>query len=188
MSVRQQAIQRAQEIVALNPVYLDTETTGIDSEAQIIEISILDSDGSVLVDSLVRPTLRIPRDATAVHHLTEAMVKDAPIWAQLWPTVEQALTDRAIAIYNAEYDHRLMQQSHRAHRLRWAWPTTSFVCVMLLYAQYRGEWNARHGNYRWHKLEEAGAQCGLTLPNAHRAQADALLARAVLHAMANARG
>lgn len=187
MSARTQAMQRAKELVALNPVYLDTETTGIDSTAQIVEIAILDSDGSVLVDSLVRPTLKIPRDAMAVHHLTDAMVKDAPTWAQLWPTIEQALTGRTIAIYNAEYDQRLMHQSHRAHRLRWAWPADRFECVMLLYAQYRGEWNARHGNYRWHKLEDAGAQCGLSLPNTHRAQADALLARAVVHAMASAR-
>lgn len=188
MSARQQAIRRAREIVALNPVYLDTETTGLDSQAQIVEISILDSDGSPRVDSLVRPTIRIPREATAVHHLTDAQVSGAPTWAQLWPTVEQVLTGRVIAIYNAAYDHRLMQQSHAAHRLRWTWPPTSFACVMLLYAQYRGEWNARYGNYRWHKLEEAGAQCGLTLPNTHRAQADAQLARAVLHALASAPG
>lgn len=187
MSSRTQAIQRAKELVALNPVYLDTETTGLDSAAQIVEICVLDSDGSVLVDSLVRPTIRIPREATAVHHLTDAVVSGAPTWAQLWPRVAQALTGRAIAIYNAEYDHRLMQQSHHAYGLRWEWPPASFACVMLLYAQYRGEWNARYGNYRWHKLEEAGAQCGLTLPNTHRAQADALLARSVLHTLANAR-
>lgn len=186
MSARTQAILRAQELVARHPVYVDTETTGIDSAAQIIEICILEADGRVLVDSLVRPTHSIPPEATAVHHLTDAMVRDAPTWAQLWPAVEQALAGRTVAIYNAEYDQRLMQQSHQAHRLPWSWRATGLACVMLLYAQYRGDWNARYRNYRWHKLEEAGAQCGLSLPNAHRARADALLARAVLHTLAQA--
>jgi hypothetical protein len=38
--------------------------------------------------------------------------------------------------------------------------------------------NSRAGNYRWHSLDDARWQCGLDLPNAHRAQADTLLARA----------
>jgi hypothetical protein len=55
---------------------------------------------------------------------------------------------------------------------------------MKLYAQFRGDWNSRMGNYRWHSLDDARAHCGLDLPNAHRAQADTLLARAVLHYVA----
>jgi DNA polymerase III epsilon subunit-like protein len=184
MSTRAHAIHRAQELLTLNPVYLDTETTGLKNDAQIVEICVLDSDGSVLVDSLVRPTIRISPEARQVHGLTDAMVKTAPTWAELWPTVEQALTGRVMAIYNAEFDQRLMAQSHAAHRLRWTWPANAFTCIMLLYAQYRGEWNAKYGNYRWHSLEVAQIQCGLSLPNAHRAQADALLARAVLRHMA----
>ena len=42
----------------------------------------------------------------------------------------------------------------------------------------------RAGNYRWHSLDDARGQCGLDLPNAHRAHADTLLARAVLHFVA----
>jgi len=39
-----------------NPVYLDLETTGLDPAAdEILEIGILADDGTVLLDSLVRP-------------------------------------------------------------------------------------------------------------------------------------
>jgi DNA polymerase III epsilon subunit-like protein len=51
---------------------------------------------------------------------------------------------------------------------------------MKLYAQFRGEANSRTRGYRWHSLDDARAQCGLDLPNAHRARADTLLARALL--------
>jgi DNA polymerase-3 subunit epsilon len=181
---RAQAIQRAKDIIALDPVYLDTETTGLKGDAEIVEICVLDSDGSVLMESLVRPTGRISYEARQVHGITDAMVQDAPAWPDVWPAVEKALTGRAVAIYNAEFDQRLMMQSHARRRLRWTFPMSEVFCIMLLYAQYRGEWNARYGNYRWHSLDMAQIQCGLTLPNAHRAKADALLARAVLQHMA----
>ena len=60
----------------------------------------------------------------------------------------------------------------------------SHFCIMKLYAQFRGDWNARAGSYRWHGLDDARWQCGLNLSNAHRAHADTLLARAVLHYVA----
>jgi len=42
-SFRQDAIQRAREILELNPIFLDTETTGLGETAQIIEICIIDT-------------------------------------------------------------------------------------------------------------------------------------------------
>lgn len=181
---RKLAILTAQTEVLLRPVYLDTETTGLDSSDQVVDICIVDDDGTVLVDSLVKPKGVIPADVIRIHGITNEMVKDAPAWPEIWPEVEAALAGRRVAIYNAEFDVRMMRQSHRKYRLPWQLGETSFVCVMKLYAQFRGEWNPYYGSYRWQKLEQAGKQCRIALPNAHRAQADAQLARAVLHYMA----
>ncbi len=168
----------------IKPVYLDTETTGLHNSAEIVEICVLDHAGNPLVDSLVRPKGRIPADATRVHGITDTMTTNAPTWAELWPQVESALTGQRVAIYNADYDVRLMTQSHRLRGLSLKLPATQFVCVMKLYAQFHGERDYRSGEYRWQALEKAGMQCGIKLPNAHRAKADALLARAILHFMA----
>jgi hypothetical protein len=43
--------------------------------------------------------------------------------------VEAVVTVRRIAIYNADYDLRLMQQSNRAHGLAWSTPISHF-CIM----------------------------------------------------------
>ncbi len=177
---RRAAIVQAQIELNKKPIYLDTETTGLKDHDQIVEICLLDHDGAIAFQSLVKPTVRIPLDATRVHHITDAMVSHAPTWPEIWPQVEALLSTHRIAIYNAEYDLRMMQQSHRAHGMVWASPA-GHVCIMKLYAQFRGDWNSRAGNYRWYSLDEARAQCGLDLPNAHRAHADTLLARAVLH-------
>jgi len=186
-SARAAAIRLAQETLALRPVYLDTETTGLDPAAEIVEICVLDHAGRALVNSLVRPKARISAAAARVHGIGPDTVRDAPAWPEVWPQVAAALTGRRVAIYNAEFDARMMRQSHRAHRLDWQWDEGQFFCIMLLYAQFRGEWSAYHGSYRRHKLEEAGRQCSLRLPNAHRAEADARLARAVLHCVAGPR-
>jgi DNA polymerase-3 subunit epsilon len=180
---RRAAIAQAQIELNKKPIYLDTETTGLNERDQIVEICLLEHDGSIAFQSLVKPTIKIPPDATRVHHITEAMVSAAPTWPEVWPQIETLLTMRRIAIYNAEYDLRLMKQSHLAHGLFWS-PAISHFCIMKLYAQFRGDWNSRAGNYRWHSLDDARAQCGLGLPNAHRAHADTLLARAVLHYVA----
>jgi DNA polymerase-3 subunit epsilon len=181
---RAAAIRQAQDEILRRPVYLDTETTGLEKFDQIVEICVLDFDGSVLVDSLVKPTSKIPASVTKLHGITDAMVKEAPAWPEIWPAVQAALTGRHVAVYSADYDVRMMKQSHRHHGQRWQLRGASFFCIMKLYAQFRGDWDDYRGAYRWHKLEEAGRQCKIQLPNTHRAKADALLARAVLQYIA----
>jgi DNA polymerase-3 subunit epsilon len=88
---RQDAIRFAKTKLAVKPLYLDTETTGLRDLDEIVEISILDHDGGVLFDSLVRPTCRIPADAIAIHGITDDMVRDAPRWIDIWPEVEAVL-------------------------------------------------------------------------------------------------
>jgi DNA polymerase-3 subunit epsilon len=183
-SIRQHAIEQARILVAREPVYLDTETTGLEMADQIVEICILDHDGKPLVDCLVKPKGKIPVLASRIHGITDEMVTDAPTWPELWPQVAAALAGRHVAIYNADFDLGMMKNSHRKYHLSWVFPGESSFCVMKLYAQFYGEWNHYHGSYRWQKLEEAARQCKVAVKGAHRARADALMARGVLHYMA----
>ena len=112
------------------------------------------------------------------------MVQAAPSWAELWPAVKAALSGQSVCIFNADFDIRLIRQSHRQAGLGDQPAGMTAFCIMKLYAEFYGDWNASRGSFRWQSLEAAGRQCGLALPNAHRAEADALLARAVLLHMA----
>ena len=184
-AVRRQAILRAQQELGLKPVYLDTETTGLETADQIVEICILDHNGKTLINSLVKPKGKIPILASRIHGITDEMVANAATWPELWPEVEAALAGRRAAIYNADFDLNMMKNSHRKYHLRWMFPGEGSFCVMKLYAQFYGEWNYYRGSYRWQKLEEAARQCKLAVKGAHRARADALMARGVLHYMAD---
>jgi DNA polymerase-3 subunit epsilon len=182
---RAAAIRKAQQELALQPVYLDTETTGLQANDQIVELCILDAQGEALVDSLVRPTAPIPFVVTRIHGITNAMVRDAPTWAELWLTVAPLLVSYRIAIYNAEFDLRLMQQTHQLYGLNWPGNLLSSVCIMQLYAQYVGQ-RGSHGYFKMHSLSKALQQCQIQPPSesAHRAHADALASRALLHYLA----
>jgi len=182
---RANAIQTARQKLDLHPLYLDTETTGTDRSSEIVEICIIDNDGASLFQSLVKPVASIPAQTTQIHGITNEMVKNATPWYKVWPEIEAILTGRAIGIFNAEFDLRMLQQTHSKFRMPWR-PThlgNSF-CIMKLYAQFFGEWDPIRGSYRWQSLEAAGRQCGIPLRNTHRALDDALLAREVLHAIA----
>jgi len=183
---KNEAIQKAAEILAQKPVFLDTETTGIGPTDEILEISIVDHDGGILLDTLVKPRGKIDPGASRVHGITEEMLADAQGWDVVWPQVDAVLKGHYVGIYNQDFDVRMMQQSHQRYWMQWEQAQMNFFCIMKLYAKFYGQWNSRHGNYRWQSLENARRQCGLDLANTHRAKDDTLLARAVLRHMANA--
>ena len=119
----------------------------------------------------------------SLHHRKVAtwvnyMVQDAPTWVEVWPKVKNILQGRFIGIYNADFDLRMMYQSHAAHGLSYSSNMFFPFCIMRLYSQYRNIG-------RWISLERAGLECGIPLPNSHRSLADTLLARELLHYMAN---
>jgi DNA polymerase III epsilon subunit-like protein len=185
ISGRSSAIRQAQEWISRRPVYLDTETTGLDQDSEIVEISIIDDDGKKLLDTLIKPKGRIPLEAFRLHGISDDMVAEAPGWKDIWSQVLNCTTDRTIGIYNADFDLRMMQQSLAKNFMPWQKPPGSiFVCIMKLYAQYFGEWDRRRGAYRNQSLENAAWQCRIDLQNKHRAYDDSLLARAVLHYIA----
>ena len=180
---RLRAIETARKLIEKRPVYLDTETTGLERTDEIIEISIIDDEGQLLFGSLVKPTQPIPPDSTRIHGITNADVSSARTWPVVWPEVRAALFGRLVVIYNEDFDLRMMQQTHARYRLPWK-ERLETADLLKLYAEFHGEWDPRRGSYRYHSLASAGQHCHISLPNAHRATADTLLTRALLHHIA----
>lgn len=185
---RTDAIAWARRIAAKpGTLYLDTETTGLDGAAQLVDIAILDSRGAPLLNTLVRPTHSIPADATAIHGIVDAMVRDAPAWSEVYPGVVQLLASASqVVVYNAEFDRRIITQVTRGTGLAPAPEGCAWECAMLSYAAYAGEPHQRYNNWRWHRLVVAAERFGLQPSQSHRALDDARLCRDVVLAMANA--
>ncbi|MDE0312617.1 MAG: 3'-5' exonuclease [Caldilineaceae bacterium] len=181
--MRNTAAERALTIFQDGPLFFDTETTGLSNTAEIVEVGVVDAEGKTVMESLVRPRRRIPADAIALHGISNKMVREAPTWAEIWPEVQLLFQGRRVGIFNADFDLRMMRQSHKQHGLHWEEFGGSAFCVMKMYARFFGE---RLGirNAKWQSLQNAGRQCGLTLPNSHRAVDDARLTCAVFRHMA----
>ncbi|MCX6054682.1 MAG: 3'-5' exonuclease [Chloroflexi bacterium] len=180
---REKVKQFAEKILSEKPIYLDTETTGLGKNDEIVEISILDQDGDILISSLVKPSQLIPLEVQKIHGITNEMTVSAPSWPVLWPEIRNALFGRTIAIYNAPFDLRMMQQTHQKYHLSWR-ETFNMLDVLLQFSNYRGEWDPFRGSMKYFKLVEAGQYFNIKLPNSHRSADDALLTRAVLHSIA----
>lgn len=164
---------------------LDTETTGV-RQAEIVQIGIVDAQGSVIMDQLVRPMNPIPRDATAIHGITDPMVADAPCWADITTEVETLLRGRDLIVYNAAFDRKMMHLSAQFAGLpKTDWKTFSrWWCAMEAFAEVYGQRN-RYGNgYRWHKLVKAAQHYHIPVVDEHSALGDARLTLALVKAMA----
>lgn len=164
-----------------NALFLDTETTGLDSSAEIVEIAIIDAAGNVLLDTRVKPLGTMDPEAQAVHGISPADVENCPTFADLWSELCAIVNGKTVVMYGAGFDKRMLQQSAAAHQLDYRELRPSgIVCAMLEYAAYWGALDRRRGSYRWQKLTLACHQQGITLPegmHAHSARADAELTR-----------
>lgn len=144
-------------------VVLDTETTGLGPDAQVCQIAVIDQDGQVLLDTLVKPTIPIPADATAIHGITNDMVAGAPGMADVIGKLADAIQGKDLIIYNASYDigvigesvHVLENDEALSHWSKCLTPPGTLVCAMEAYAEYWGDWNEYHQSFTWQRLTTA---------------------------------
>ncbi len=163
-------------------VYLDTETTGFGPRAEIVDIGVVDASGQVIFESLVRPEQSIPREVIAIHGITDADVRDAPRWDELYEKLGPVLKDRRILVYNVTFDRQMVNQSCQRYALPEA--EADWECAMKRYAGFAGNWDPRKRWFSFVKLEHA-VRAFNALPGGHRAVADAIACRAVVMGMAS---
>jgi len=197
---RARAIADAREWLSREPLFLDTEATGLGDHDQICEIALLDVHGGVVLDTLVKPTLlNFSPQAVHVHGIDLPQVANAPEFPAIWPQIARLLAERHVVLYNSDFDIRMLTQTARAHAMRWPpYPPlrATYHDAMLHYANFYGEWNRERGAFRWHTLENAARHCGILKPKMgddperwsemqkHRAKDDAELCRQLLHYIA----
>ena len=163
---------------------LDTETTGLGDKDEICQITIIDSKGKILMDTLVKPVKPIPAEATAIHGITNEMVE----LIHQFPHKElnDILYKRNIIVYNADYDVRMLYQSAETIGLgiHTDWKVlASFYCAMKHFSQIYGDWNDYYKSYRWQKLSTACAYYKIPITKKHGALEDCLLTLEVCRAM-----
>jgi DNA polymerase-3 subunit epsilon len=173
---RTQTLWAREALKLRNALLWDTETTGRDAAAEVIDIGACRMDGTVVLNTLIRPEGKISSGASLVHGIMAADVERAPSWAEVWPSIEAALAETDLIIaYNDAFDRRLIAQAcFMAGLPEPNLPPALKPELMIRFANWVGDWDAKWNHYKWHKLESG-----------HRALGDTLAMIKVLEKMAS---
>lgn len=157
-------------LIALDPVVLDTETTGLDvAVARVVQLgAVRVSDGTIsqvaVFDRLVNPGETIPEAATAIHGITDSMAAKAEPFAAVAAPFTEFLGDSAIVGHNVSFDMAILRREFSLASIDW--PTPAVLDTLSL---------ARIANPALpdFSLEVIAGWLGIAVENRHSAMGDA---------------
>jgi DNA polymerase-3 subunit epsilon len=140
-----------------NYVILDTETTGVGKNDVVIEIAIINIKGDTLLNTRIKPTKRkrISPEAIEIHGIKMKDLENSPALIDLFQQIKGILSGKTLLIYNEVFDTQLIMQTLTQDGSQSLYFHTYTECVMLKYAQFVGEWNSYHHDYKWQRLPSA---------------------------------
>ncbi|ECT3983886.1 3'-5' exonuclease [Salmonella enterica subsp. houtenae serovar 53:z4,z23:-] len=180
----------------LNSDYLiiDTETTGLDNNAEVIEIAIINMHGDVLLNSLVKPTCSIPAAVTKINNITDEMVADAPLWRDVFPVILNIIDGKKWLAWNSKFDARLIIQTGVITGYFEDLPASKILDIAAkindsqidakaVYDQWYGEFDSKRNHFKRQSLATAAERHNVSVNGAHRALADCMMVLGVLNAV-----
>lgn len=152
-------------------VILDTETTGLESDDEIVEISIINMKGEVLLNTFVYTDKEISPGASAVNGITKEDIEGQPTIEALKEKLDEILTGKVIITYNADFDRRMLRQSGYKNK------KMAFTCLMNMYTEYENE-------ERWISLQDALFIERIKINQSHRALDDCIACLELIRTLA----
>lgn len=148
-------------------IFFDLETTGTSVTAdRIVEISLIKvfPDGHTEEKTRrINPERHIPEESTAIHHITDDDVKDAPTFRQIAKSLHELFEDSDIAGFNSnKFDVPLLIEEFGRAGLSFDVSGRNFVDVQGIF--HKMEQRTLVAAYRFY--------CGKDLNDAHSASAD----------------
>ncbi|MDE5850300.1 MAG: 3'-5' exonuclease [Muribaculaceae bacterium] len=148
-------------------IFFDLETTGTSvTSDRIVEISLIKvfPDGHTEEKTRrINPERHIPEESTAIHHITDEDVKDAPTFRQIAKSLHELFDDSDIAGFNSnKFDVPLLIEEFGRAGLSFDVSGRNFVDVQGIF--HKMEQRTLVAAYRFY--------CGKDLNDAHSASAD----------------
>lgn len=128
---RMETTKEFQEFLDNKDKYLimDTETTGLDYDDQIVEIAICDMDGNALLNTKVFTEKPISVEASNVNGIYNEQLKGKPTISEINNNILDIIKDKIVLIYNSSFDERMLYQSGFEGKI-------NTKCLMYLYMSY----------------------------------------------------
>ena len=149
-----------EEIRANNCFWLDTETTGLSSSDEIIELTICTHDKRIVFDSIIRSKVICGVQARAVHGITDEQIANGMPIELAKATIIELLEGKTIISFNVDFDCKMLFQTFGII-------TKKRFCVM--------KWSQSVLDYdKWPRLEKVCERLNIKQPEAHRSLADTI--------------
>lgn len=161
----------------MRAIFFDTETTGLKAEKdRIIEIAAYDPVDDRSFVSLINPKCPIPPEASAIHRITDEMVKDAPDFGAVAVSFCEFCGPDAVLIAhnNDAFDRPFLEEEFK--RTQTAMPGWRFIDSLKWARKYRPDLPR-------HALQFLREVYGIPANQAHRALDDVIVLHRVFSAM-----
>jgi DNA polymerase III epsilon subunit family exonuclease len=156
--------------------FVDVETTGLSPAggARICEIALIKrNNGKDLgtFNQLIHPGCAILPTVSAIHGITDEMVKDSPSFRQIAPKLVSLLSDTVVVCHNADFDVPFLAYELARAGLRF--PSVSILDTL--------KFARRHGNFPSNRLGNIAKELGFSNDGWHRALNDVLMTEKVFY-------
>ncbi len=158
-------------------IYYDTETTGINADKDhIIEIAAYDPETKKTYEQLINPGCPIPPEVTAIHHISDEMVADAPDFSEVGKAFAEFCEGDTILIAhnNDSFDQRFLENAFAQHQI--PLPNWRYLDTLKWARRYRPDLPK-------HSLQFLREIYGFPANNAHRALDDVIVLHQVFSAL-----
>lgn len=161
----------------MRPIYYDTETTGVKpGKDRIIEIAAFDSEKGSHFCTFTNPECPIPAESTAITHITDDMVKEAPLIREALLGFAAFCTGDVVLIaHNNDTFDKLFLEAEFA-RAGLEMPQWTFIDSLKWSRKYRSDLPK-------HSLQFLREVYGIAAGQAHRALDDVLVLHQVFSRM-----
>jgi len=165
------AVSNATALIAIDALVIDTETTGLDpAKAWIVEFAGVRLVGGRIEEGatlhrLIRPGIPIPANTTAIHHIDDDKVADAPPFAAIWPDIAKAIGDNVVIGHTLGFDLAVLKRECERASQPFQQPSTLDVRLLAEVVQ---------PNLANFTIEGLAAWLGIQIINRHSAAGDAL--------------
>ena len=151
-------------------VILDTETTGLREDDEVIEVAVIDRLGTEIFHSMFHPEQYIQEGASKVTGIYNKDLESEPYFKDCYQQLLEAIGNRKIVAYNTDYDRRLLIQTAARYG----------IDVSLFEKAFEGSYDAmdfarKYLNSSSYSLLNVCSMLGITKSQTHRASYDCLM-------------